>query len=64
MYEPPESNASRIKRAFDVVEDAKQRLLRRERLMDICELAETNAAIRDQLEKLEELYLLVRDEND
>ena len=35
-----------------------------QRLIKIVELAETVPALNDQLEKLEEIYLLVKNEND
>jgi hypothetical protein len=37
---------------------------RKERLLKICKLAETNPTINDQLLKLEELYILIRDDKD
>jgi hypothetical protein len=37
---------------------------RKERLLKICKLAETNPTLNDQLLKLEELYMLVCDDED
>jgi hypothetical protein len=37
---------------------------RKERLLKICKLAETNPTLNDQLLKLEELYILVCDDED
>lgn len=37
---------------------------RKERLLKICKLAETNPTLNDQLLKLEELYMLVCDDKD
>jgi HD superfamily phosphodiesterase len=51
-------------RTNDAIEETKQLLARRERLTKICELAKTVPALNDQLEKLEEIYLLVKNEND
>ena len=51
-------------RTNDAVEETKQLLARRDRLTKICELAKTVPALNDQLEKLEEIYLLVKNEND
>jgi hypothetical protein len=51
-------------RTDDAVEETKKLLNRQNRLMKIVELAETVPALRDQLEKLEEIYLLVKNEND
>jgi len=50
-------------RKDDTVEEIKQLLARRDRLTKICELAKTVPALNDQLEKLEEIYLLVKNEN-
>ncbi len=50
-------------RKDDTVEETKQLLARRDRLTKICELAKTVPALNDQLEKLEEIYLLVKNEN-
>jgi hypothetical protein len=51
-------------RSDSMLEETKKLNARRDRLMKICELAETVPALNDQLEKLEELYLLVKNEND
>jgi hypothetical protein len=51
-------------RTDDAVEETKKLLNRQKRLMKIVELAETVPALNDQLEKLEEIYLLVKNEND
>ena len=51
-------------RTDDAVEETKRLLNRKKRLMNIVELAETVPALNDQLEKLEEIYLLVKNEND
>jgi hypothetical protein len=51
-------------RTDDAIEETKKLLTRRDRLLKICELAETVPALNDQLEKLEEIYLLVKNEND
>ena len=51
-------------RTDNAVEETKKLLNRQKRLMKIVELAETVPAINDQLEKLEEIYLLVKNEND
>jgi len=51
-------------RSDDAVEETKRMVARRDRLLKICELAETVPALKDQLERLEELYLLVKNEND
>jgi hypothetical protein len=51
-------------RTDDAVEETKKCLARISRLTKICELAETVPALNDQLEKLEEIYLLVKNEND
>jgi hypothetical protein len=48
----------------DAVEETKNLLNRQKRLMKIVELAKTVPALNDQLEKLEEIYLLVKNEND
>jgi hypothetical protein len=46
------------------IEKTHRLMQRREHLSKICELAETNPTINDQLLKLEELYILVRDDKD
>ena len=51
-------------RTDDAVEETKKLLNRQKRLVKICELAETVPALNDQLEKLEQIYLLVKNEND
>jgi hypothetical protein len=51
-------------RTDDAVEETKKLLNRQKRLTKIVELAETVPALNDQLEKLEEIYLLVKNEND
>ena len=51
-------------RTDNAVEETKKLLNRQKRLMKIVELAETVPPINDQLEKLEEIYLLVKNEND
>ena len=51
-------------RTDDAVEETKKLLNRQKRLMKIVELAETVPALNDQLEKLEQIYLLVKNEND
>jgi HD superfamily phosphodiesterase len=51
-------------RTDDTVEETKKLLARRDRLTKICELAKTVPALNDQLEKLETIYLLVKNEND
>jgi hypothetical protein len=51
-------------RTDDAVEETKKLLNRQNRLMKIVELAETVPALNDQLEKLEQIYLLVKNEND
>lgn len=51
-------------RTDDAVEETKKLLNRQKRLIKIVELAETVPALNDQLEKLEEIYLLVKNEND
>ena len=51
-------------RTDDAMEVTKKILARRNQLIEICELAETVPALRDQLEKLETIYLLVKNEND
>jgi hypothetical protein len=51
-------------RTDDAVEETKKLLNRQKRLMKIVELAETFPALNDQLKKLEEIYLLVKNEND
>jgi len=51
-------------RTDDAVEETKKLLNRKKRLMKIVELSETVPALNDQLEKLEEIYLLVKNEND
>ena len=48
----------------NAVEETKKLLNRQKRLIKIVELAETVPALNDQLEKLEEIYLLVKNEND
>jgi hypothetical protein len=47
-------------RTDNALEETKNLLNRQKRLMKIVELA----ALNDQLEKLEEIYLLVKNEND
>jgi hypothetical protein len=51
-------------RSDNAVEENNKLMTRRNRLMKICELAETVPALNDQLRKLETLYLLVKNEND
>jgi hypothetical protein len=51
-------------RTDDAVEETKKLLNRQKRLMKIVELAETFPALNDQLKKLEEIYLLVKNEDD
>jgi hypothetical protein len=51
-------------RTDDAVEETKKLINRQKRLMKIVELADTVPALNDQLEKLEEIYLLVKNEND
>jgi hypothetical protein len=51
-------------RTDDAVEETKKLLNRQKRLIKIVELAETVPALNDQLEKLEQIYLLVKNEND
>jgi HD superfamily phosphodiesterase len=51
-------------RTDDALEETKKLLARRDRFLKICELAETVPALNDQLQKLETLYLLVKNEND
>jgi HD superfamily phosphodiesterase len=51
-------------RTDDAVDETKKLLNRKKRLMNIVELAETVPALNDQLEKLEAIYLLVKNEND
>ena len=51
-------------RTDDAVEETKKLLNRQKRLIKIVELAGTVPALNDQLEKLEEIYLLVKNEND
>ena len=51
-------------RTDDAIEETKKLLARRERFLKICELAETVPALAEQLDKLETIYLLVKNEND
>jgi hypothetical protein len=51
-------------RMADMVTRGNELAKRRARLMKILELSETVPALNDQLEKLEEIYLLVKNEND
>jgi hypothetical protein len=51
-------------RTDDAVEETKKLLNRQKRLMKIVELAETVPALAEQLDKLETIYLLVKNEND
>ena len=51
-------------RTDDALEVTKNLLARRERFLKICELAETVPALAEQLDKLETIYLLVKNEND
>ena len=46
------------------LEKANRLAKRKERLLKICKLAETNPTLNDQLLKLEELYILVCDDKD
>lgn len=46
---------------YDEVQQAKKL---RDKLLDIVMLSKTVPALNDQLEKLEEIYLLVKNEND
>ena len=49
---------------YEWLENANRLEKRKERLLKICKLAETNPTLNDQLLKLEELYVLVRDDKD
>ena len=49
---------------YDRFENAIRLEKRKERLLKICKLAETNPTLNDQLLKLEELYMLVCDDED
>jgi hypothetical protein len=51
-------------RTDDTVEETKELLASRDRLAKICELAKTVPALAEQLDKLETIYLLVKNEND
>ena len=51
-------------RTDDALEETKNLLNRQKRLMKIVELAETVPALAEQLDKLETIYLLVKNEND
>jgi hypothetical protein len=51
-------------RSDNMFEEVNKRIEKRDRLLKILELAETVPALNDQLEKLEEIYLLVKNEND
>jgi hypothetical protein len=51
-------------RTDDAIEETKKLLAKRDRLLKICELAETVPALAEQLDKLETIYLLVKNEND
>ena len=46
----------------DFIGETDRIIKRRNRLLKICELAETNPTINDQLLKLEELYILINDD--
>jgi len=48
----------------DYVGETNRIMKRRNLLLKICELAETNPTINDQLLKLEELYILISDEKE
>ena len=51
-------------RTDDAIEETKKLLASRDRLAKICELAKTVPALAEQLDKLETIYLLVKNEND
>lgn len=51
-------------RTDNAVEETNQLRKRLTKLTKIIELAETVPALNDQLEKLEQIYLLVKNEND
>jgi hypothetical protein len=48
----------------DYIAETRRIVKRRKLLEKICELAETNPTINDQLLKLEELYILISDDKD
>lgn len=51
-------------RTDDAIEETKRLIARRDRLTEICKLADTVPALAEQLDKLETIYLLVKNEND
>ena len=51
-------------RTDDALEETKNLLNKRKRLMKILDLAETVPALAEHLDKLETIYLLVKNEND
>ena len=75
IYESPDGGKTIYARKFgssdrvlvrtdNSIDETKKLFARRDRLTKICELARTVPALNDQLEKLEEIYLLVKNEND
>jgi hypothetical protein len=51
-------------RTDDAIEETKRLITRRDRLTEICKLADTVPALAEQLDKLETIYFLVKNEND
>jgi hypothetical protein len=73
IYESPDNGKTVYARKYgssarhlvigrDFVKETFRKIKRQDRLMKICELAETNPTINDQLLKLEELYILLNDD--
>jgi hypothetical protein len=73
IYESPDNGKTIYSRKYgsssrhlvigrDLVKESLRKIKRKDRLMKICELAETNPTINDQLLKLEELYILINDD--
>jgi ATP:corrinoid adenosyltransferase len=58
------SSSRSLPKTHEWLEKANRLAKRKERLLKICILAETNPTLNDQLLKLEELYMLIRDDKD
>jgi hypothetical protein len=58
------SSSRALPNTHEWLEKANRLAKRKERLLKICKLAETNPTLNDQLLKLEELYILVCDDED
>jgi len=58
------SSSRALPNTHEWLEKANRLWKRKERLLKICKLAETNPTLNDQLLKLEELYILMHDDKD